>query len=536
MTLRRGVLIAVLAFDVLLLVLLWPVLVGPKERLTDRVGLIPAAEARQYNRYLDWVQHESGVDIRILLVPGTGDTPLETYALEAMRERGIGRETGTRGLLIVYDTSRRAMRVEVGPRLQGVIPDAFAGYLMREHVDAFFGEGRPEIGLRTTLFMVHWRIRMARLGREYDPSFEEFVRDVRRLASGGGASSRIGGAVSSAGFINRAGDSAAHAYFGPQPTAEQAIRRYQEWLALGSGQIDVPLFTPASRDYLRRLPISRAFNEYLLANEYGRAYEIDERGDLAMLVYTDDPFLSPKFLHRETGGWQVDIAAEVANSQEAVGTAWTWRLRDSGDEFSRVFADRYTPMDVFGADEFYRVAGGDNRSLVIRGDADAVESELAHREPHPRSAPGDADAVEHLTVRQVAERIRQVRGRPGIIVLYSSRNGATRAQFTDISRLAADWRSRGIEVLAFHTDDDSSAVAGLRGFLTGYDAPFAPVQVYRWRPGLLAATMGELGIHVGRRWANPLVAVIDPAGRVVWQAQGVTDWSRVQDASRALRP
>ena len=159
--------------------------------------------------------------------------PLESYALKTMRERGIGRETGARGLLIVYDTSRRAMRVEVGPRLQGVLPDAFAGYLMREHVQAFFDDRRPEIGLRTTLFMVHWRIRMARLGREYDPAFQEYVRDVRRLASGGGASAALGASGTLAGFINRSGDSAAQAYFVPQPSVEQVRRRYHEWLALG---------------------------------------------------------------------------------------------------------------------------------------------------------------------------------------------------------------------------------------------------------------------------------------------------------------
>ena len=104
----------------------------------------------------------------------------------------------------------------------------------------------------------------------------------------------------------------------------------------------------ASQEFLRRLPISRAFNEYLLATEYGRAYSIDERGDLALLYFTDDPFLSPKFFRREAGGWRLDIRAEIANSQEAVGFPYTWRLRDSGDDFSRVFADRYMPMDVFG--------------------------------------------------------------------------------------------------------------------------------------------------------------------------------------------
>jgi hypothetical protein len=362
---RRSFLLLFLVVDVLLLVL-WRSTREPPARLTDGVDLIPAADERQYNRYLHWMEKESGIDIRVLLVPDTRGRPLEQFALGSMRELGVGRETGGRGLLIVYDTLGRAMRLEVGPKLQGILPDAFLGYLMREHVDAFFGGGRPELGLRTTLFMLHWRIRQARLGEEYDPSFEEYVRDVRRLASGGGASGRIALNTGLVGFINSSGDSAANAYFRPQATVEQAYRRYEEWLALGGGQVDVPLFTAASQEYLRKLPLSPAFTAYLLAGQYGRGYAIDERGDLALLYYTDDPFLSPKFYRRTPEGWQVDIRAEVANSQEAAGYSYTWRLRVSGDDFSRVFADRYMPMDVPLVDDFYRVAGGDNREMTIR--------------------------------------------------------------------------------------------------------------------------------------------------------------------------
>jgi uncharacterized protein len=533
MTPRRGVLIAVLVFDLLLVGGIWLLSRAPTQRLTDQVGLIPPAEAQNYNRYLDWVHRESGVDIRVLLVPNTGTVPLETYALQAMREQGIGRESGTRGLLVVYDTSRRTMRVEVGPRLQGVLPDAFAGYLMREHVRPFFDDGRPELGLRTTMFMVHWRIRMARLGREYDPQFQEYVRDVRRLAAGGGASAALGASTSTAGFINRTADSGAQTHFVAQPSVEEVRRRYHEWLALGQGQIDVPLFTPASQEYLRRLPISRAFNEYLLATEYGRAYSIDERGDLALLYFTDDPFLSPKFLRRGPDGWRLDLSAEVANTQETVGFPYTWRLRDSGDDFSRVFADRHTPMDV-SVDDFYRIAGGDNRALVIRGDADAVESELDARPLAAADGRSASVAIEQLTVRQVADRIRQARGRPGLVLLYNSRNPDTRAQFGDLVGVAKKSRSHGVEVLAFHVPENTATVAGLRDFLAGHDAPFPPILIFGWRPGLLSATMGELGIEVGQRWANPLVAVVDRSGRVAWQAQGVADWSGVLAAVEAV--
>jgi hypothetical protein len=529
MTFRRVVLIAVLVFDVLLVAVLWRPLVGPPTRLTDRAGLIPRSEVRNYNQYLDWLRRESGVDLRTLIVRETGDRSLEEFSVGAMRDLGVGRETGGRGMLIVYDAGKQAMRVEVGPKLEGILPDAFVGYLMREHVKAFFGAGRPELGLRTTLFMIHWRIRMARLGEEYDPSFEEFVRDVRRLASGGGASGRIPLDTKLAGFINTSGDSAARAYFRPQPTVEEAYRRDLEWLALGGGQTDVPLFTPASQAFLRdRLPLSPAFNEYLLATEYGRAYEVDERGDLALLYYTDDPFLSPKFFRRTADGWQLDIRAEVANSQEAVGGWYTWKLRISGDDFSRVFADRYLLMDV-NLDDFYRVAGGDNRWLTIRGDEESVESEL---DPHSLGTvhPGpDAEGVEYLTVFQAAERVRQSRGRPVLVLLYGTWNEQTRGQFPEIVRAAEYCGSRGVTFLGLHTDMGSRAMTELPGFLARHRAPFPPVQLYRWRSGLLSSNMGGLGISVGRSWAPPLVAVLDRDGTVVWQSQGVTDWAGVQD-------
>ena len=535
MKLLRVVLLLVLAADILILVLFWPVIGGTRQHLDDRVGLIPKADKLQYNRYLDRVHSESGIDIRIVLAPDSrGSTP-EQFALATMRDLGIGRETGARGLLILYDTLARAMRVEVGPRLEGILTDAFVGYLMRKHLDAFFNSGRPELGLRTTLFMIHWRIRMARLGEEYDPSFEEYVRDVRRVALGGGVSGRRDTGPGAARLINRNGDTAAAEHFRPQQSVEAAYRLQQEWLALGGGQVDVPLFTPASRKYLQGLPLSPALNEYLLASQYGRRYLVDERGDVAMLYYTDDPFLSPKFFRRTPDGWQIDVVAEVRNSQEMVGMWYTWRLRVSGDDFSQVFADLYTPMLVPGMDDFYRVAGGDNRALTIRGNSKNVESELGpNRIAGAESLTDGVPGVEYLTVRTAAKRIREAGGRPAVVLLYGIWNEETQRQLPEIVRVGRACRDRGIYFLAFHTDHLPRAIEALPDTLRKYGAPFPTVQLYRWRSGMLDATMDQLGIRVGISWRPPLVAVLDREGEVVWQAQGVTDWAAVEKTALTL--
>ena len=534
MKFRRVVLLLFLAVDVLILVLFWPIIRGPHRHVDDRVGLIPKAEEGNLNQYLDWVQRESGIEVRVVLAPDSRGATPEQFALATMRELGIGRESGGRGLLILYDTLHRAMRIEVGPKLEGILPDAFVGYLMREHLDAFFKSRNPEFGLRTTLFMIHWRIRMARLGEEYDPSFEEYLKDVRRVAAGGGATGRMTSGPAGAKLINRTGDTAAAAYFRPQPTVEAAYRLQEEWLARGGGEVDVPLFTPASTRYFQQwLPMSPAFAQYLLAGEYGRRYVIDQRGDLAMLYYTDDPFVSPKFFRHTPEGWQMDVVAEVANSQEAVGVPYTWRLRVSGDDFSQVFADMYTLVPVTSVlEDFYRVAGGDNRALAIRGSFKAVESELdPNRRAKPESEIDGTPGVEYLTVRTAAQRIRGARGTPAVVLLYDYRTRRTPSELAEIVRLANACRARGIHFLAFHTAVPSRGP--LADTLRHYDAPFPAVQLYQWRRGMLAATMDELGIEVGTTWAKPLVAVLDRDGEVVWQAQAVTDWKAVEDAALA---
>jgi hypothetical protein len=465
-TLRRKVLLAVALLDLLILAAAWRWHrdVEPN-RVVDRIGIISTAEQRSYNFFLEQMHRESEIDIRIVLVPTVGNSTPEQFALATMRELGIGQGSGRRGLLIVYDALARTMRVETGPKLEGILPDAFVGYLMREHLDPFFKDGNPDLGLRTTLFMIHWRVRMARLGEEYDPSFEEYVRDVRRLAAGGGASARMLASGSRTGFINRWADSAAKAFFRPQPTVEEAYRRHLEWLALGGGQVDVPLFTKESQQFYERLPLSPAFNAYILATEYGRSFAIDQRGDLAMLFYTDDPL-------------------------------------------------------------------GDNRTLPIGSARMPVASEEVmprSRGPEPAISRGPGvQSLQWITVDAAAARIRAARGRPAVVLLYDIWNDQALDAMPAIVRAAERCRSAGAEILAFQTDQEWRAVSQLPGRLAAERAPWPPLQIRQWPSGHFAATMGPLGIGIGKSsFLPPLVAVLDRNGSVVWQEQGVTRWDAV---------
>ena len=333
----------------------------------DEAGLLDPDLARRFDMYLRSVSAESGADIRFLVVRGVPGGDLESFALKRLRALGIGRRVDRRALLFVIDESSQRMRVEVGPKLEGVFTDGFVGYLIREHAAAFFAARNPELGLRTMMFMVHRRLEEAALGKDYDPRAVRFIRDRVRLAAGGGATART--AVGEAGhpFLGRPATDSERQFFSPRPTPQDAYVAYLQWLGDAQFQSDLPLFTPVTQERLRVLPMTRAYNDYILLGEYGQAYVVTVRGDLALLAFTTTPLVSPHFFRRTPAGWQMDIDAEIRNTREYVGGPYSWGIRPSGDDFARTFADRF--VSYGGA---VRVAGGDNRPLPT-----------ARRDPRP---------------------------------------------------------------------------------------------------------------------------------------------------------
>lgn len=78
--------------------------------------------------------------------------------------------------------------------------------------------------------------------------------------------------------------------------------------------------------------------------EYGKAYAVDERGDLALLYFTGTPLASPHFFRHIEAGWQLDLEGQLRSTQEAIGGRYSWILLESGDDFHRAFVDRWMPL------------------------------------------------------------------------------------------------------------------------------------------------------------------------------------------------
>jgi len=328
----------------------------------DQAKLLADGNRAKFEEYLAWVQRESDVDLRFVFLHDSPATGLEQHAAQLATEMGIGRKTGDRrGLLLVYDATSRQLRIETGYGLEGVLPDSFIAHLMRDHASAYFAQDNLALGLRLLVRLIHQRIREAVLGRQFDPKVLDGLPPAGWLSGGAGASQTM--PRGAAAYLGGTLDAATRHRFSPQATPEAAYRLYLEWLALGVKDADVELFTPESRRFVGSLPLSRAYFDFILYQEYGRAYRIDERGELALLTFTDDPLVSPHFFVKADDGWRIDLMAEVRNTRNRVGGVYIWDYSGKDDPYSKAFADKLVKLKGYT-----RLKDGDNRELPIRGD------------------------------------------------------------------------------------------------------------------------------------------------------------------------
>jgi uncharacterized protein len=79
--------------------------------------------------------------LAVLLVPTTVPESIEQYSIRVVDNWKLGRKGMDDGVLLLVATRDRALRIEVGYGLEGVIPDAIANRIINEVVVPYFKRG-----------------------------------------------------------------------------------------------------------------------------------------------------------------------------------------------------------------------------------------------------------------------------------------------------------------------------------------------------------------------------------------------------------
>jgi uncharacterized protein len=244
------------------------------------------------------------------------------------------RSQSRRGLLLVLDPSQDRVRVEVGPNLEGVFPDAFVAYLETRQMVPFFNVGRLADGILAATGLVVTRARNA----DKNVAFEASAKSG---AAGGGAAAPA--------EIDARRDeqysTGTEVFAGATP--RETVHNYLSAMATRNGRPDLGLYSHETRQLLARWVMTPAQMESV-ARSYRACRagptRVDAAGARAVVrygIYARE--CAPWFLVHEEGAWRLDLASAQPAVRFGADNAWHF-APDVDHAYSFAFQDwRFDP-------------------------------------------------------------------------------------------------------------------------------------------------------------------------------------------------
>jgi uncharacterized protein len=109
--------------------------------VTDLTATLSSKQRETLEQTLRTFAAQKGSQLAVLLVPSTAPESIEQYSIRVVDSWKLGRKGVDDGVLLLVSMDDRAMRIEVGYGLEGVIPDAIANRIIDEVVVPYFKRG-----------------------------------------------------------------------------------------------------------------------------------------------------------------------------------------------------------------------------------------------------------------------------------------------------------------------------------------------------------------------------------------------------------
>src|SRR5690242_18465224 len=103
----------------------------PTGYVNDFAHAIDARSAAEIEAYCGAVERATGAQFAVVTVDTLDDEPVEDVAVRLFKEWGIGKKGKDEGLLVLLAIKDHKNRVEVGYGLESIIPDGYAGGVLR---------------------------------------------------------------------------------------------------------------------------------------------------------------------------------------------------------------------------------------------------------------------------------------------------------------------------------------------------------------------------------------------------------------------
>ncbi len=116
-------------------------------KVNDFAGLLTPDQRTQLGADLDQLERDTSAEVAVVTLPSLNGRSVEEYATGLFNTWGIGKADRDNGVLVLVSRGDRAMRIEVGYGLEGILPDGLAGEIIRGTFLPKFREGRYADGV-----------------------------------------------------------------------------------------------------------------------------------------------------------------------------------------------------------------------------------------------------------------------------------------------------------------------------------------------------------------------------------------------------
>ena len=275
--------------------LLYPVFVTSTDTVIDEADLFEKEEIRELEDYHAYLLAEHGIDFRVLTTPDAAE--INHLANRFFRERKIGsRSEQGRGLLLVIDSKKRQVRLEVGVSLEAVFVDAFVAYIERDQMIPFFRQQRLADGILATTELIITRAQNAEQNRSY--------QDELWFTGSAGA-----GATTDIDTTSARQTSRDQVHGGSSP--RQTLDAYASAMASTNLRPNLGIYTLDTRGMLanRVVTPAQADNAARSIRQCGDAETVTSTdGRLAVMRYpVEKRQCNPYFFRLEDNSWRLDL-------------------------------------------------------------------------------------------------------------------------------------------------------------------------------------------------------------------------------------
>lgn len=114
----------------------------PAGWVTDFTGTLSREEIMALNKKLAAFERETTNQVAVLLIPSLKGDSLEDFSIRLAEKWKVGQKGKNNGVILLIVKNDRKIRIEVGYGLEGALPDALAGAIIRQEIAPHFRAGQ----------------------------------------------------------------------------------------------------------------------------------------------------------------------------------------------------------------------------------------------------------------------------------------------------------------------------------------------------------------------------------------------------------